>query len=578
MRLVATAILVLLFFAVMQIFVLPPDGFMCGDQGSKYLQTLAFAEQGPLDPGIRVRSHDIDPEGKYREPQLIESRGRLLTIFMWLLPLAGAPMLALFGMRGLYVVPALSALVVFWCAARLGRRPDDRDGAITGLLVLLVTPIVFYGLELWEHAPAAACVMIAAVLLKPDEGSEDSRTVDGRAGGLGPWRCFAAGVAVMCGFLFREEAAVALPALLLGRAMSRDRDRLRDLVQASLWCLLGVLAVFVASTPMNLMMYGTPLPTHLTEEAVKSTQTSPYLTVRRDVVSMLFMPAENRLLYAVALIAGVAASIYALARTASRAALAVVHTAVLVLLALAVGVPLWRLAHGIVQFNAYAVGSSAHTWVFVLALLYSPWLLADDQTRIARYLIVSGILTVLLTAAIVPSTGGAQWSPRYFLLATPLLAVPAVQTGRSRSARRASALFARASLAASFVMLVFGIAYLEGAKNLFAGVTHSVARLTRDGDIIITDVFWVPEVASTLAPSRRMLFSWDLGNAAQMAAPGVRAGVERFSLVTYALLTNHTAPDTLEVPGAKCLYVRGEHQLGLGVPGLVLSRYSCASP
>jgi hypothetical protein len=317
---------------------------------------------------------------------------------------------------------------------------------------------------------------------------------------------------------------------------------------------------------------------HMTEEAVKSTQTSPYLTVRRDIVTLLFMPAENQPLYALALIAGIVASVYALARTASRGALAVVHVAVLIALALGVGVPLWHLAHGMEQYDAYNVSSAAHTWVFGLALLYSPWFLEDERRPVTRYLIVGGILTLLLTALIVPSTGGGQWSPRYFLLATPLLAVPAVEVGRFSRAPSLAQWVARATLAAAFVMLLFGITYLTGAKNRFAGVTHGLARLTTDGEVIITDVFWVPEVTATLAPSRRMLFSWNLSDAPQMAAPGVHAGLERFSLVTYALLTHHTAPDSIAVPGAQCLYVRGEHQFGLEVRGLVLSRYSCAVP
>ncbi len=573
MRLGASAFLILLFFAVMQLFVLPPDGFMTGDQGAKYLQTRAFAEQGPLNPAIDVKARDIDPEYRYQEPQLARSRERLVSVFMWLLPLLGAPFLALFGMRGLYVVPAVSAVVVFFCAARLARRPEDPDGAIAGLLVLLVTPIALYGLELWEHAPAAACVAIAAVLLLPAD--------EGRAFGLRPGRMrfFAAGVAVICGYLFREEAAVTLPALLLGRALSRDRDRLRDLITAGVWSGLGALAALAASTPMNVTVYGTPLPMHLTEEALKSARTSSYLSVRHDIVPTLFMPLESRLLWAVVLIAGLSASSYAFRRgTASRGALTTVHAAVFVMLAVGVGLPLWHLARGEAQSDAYNVASAAHTWVFAIALLYLPWLVAPGRRQIAKYLIVSGVLALLFTSLVVPSTAGAQWSPRYFLQITPLLAIPAAEIAWSRTTQTVAAWAARATLAASLVMLIAGVAYLAGAKTRFASVTHGLARLTAPGEIVITDVFWLPEVAATLAPSRRMLFSWNLSDAPLMVSPAVKAGFGRFTIVTYPLLTNHISPDAVDVPGAHCLFVRSEHQYGVEIPGVVLSRYSCASP
>ena len=582
MRLVASAILILLFFAVMQIFVLPPDGFMTGDQGAKYLQARAFAEQGPFNPAIELKSRDIDPEHAFRDPQLAPSRGRLVSVFMWLLPLITAPFLAVLGMRGLYVVPAFSAVVVFWCAARLGRRSDDRDGAITGLLVLVVTPIALYGLELWEHAPAAACVSIAAVLLMPIEGSDDGqavRTVGGRAWGFGSGRVrfFAAGVVIVIGFLFREETVVALPALLIGRALSREHDRLRDLITAALWSGLGVLVTFVASMPMNEVVYGTLLPMHVTEEAAKSARMAPYFTIRADVVRMLFTPSEYPTIYVAALVAGIAVSIYATRRgPAARGALMIVHAAVLIALAIGVGLPLWHLAHGVGVYDSYNVASGAHTWVFALALLYLPWLGTGERRPVLRYLIASGVLVLFFTCWIVPSDGGAQWSPRYFLPVVTLFAIPAVEIGWSRSLRAAPVWAARTALAASVLMLATGIAHLTAAKRRFAGVTHGLAQLTTPGEIVITDVFWLPEVASTLAPTRRILFSWDLSDAPRAAALGVKAGFDHFTMVTYPVLTHRVSPDTIDVPGAPCEFVRGDHQYGLEIRGVVLSRYSCA--
>jgi len=572
MRLHASAILIGLFFTLMQIFVLPPDGFMTGDQGSKYLQTRAFAEQGPLNPAIDVRSADIDPEYKHQEPKLKNRRGRLVSEFMWLMPLLGAPFVALAGMRGLYVVPALSALVVFYCAARLAGRRDDPDGAATGLIVVLATPIALYGLELWEHAPAAACVMIAAVLLADDRSSR--------------LRLLAAGAVVICGFLFREETAVALPALLLGRAASRDRDRLRDLINAGAWAGLGALVALMASVPMNLMMYGAPLPMHLTQDAWEYAKNISYLKVRHDIVTDLFLPVEYPMAYAAALLTGIAVSIYASRRlrrfgTEPRWTLWAVRASVFVTVTVAVGLPLWRLASGAAIHAAYNIESAAHTWSFALALLYLPWLGSPERTPRAKYLLVSAAFAILFTSLTIPSTAGAQWSPRFYLQIAPLLAIPAAEIASSRvsSARLRPDLWAvRSLLIVSLVMLTTGMVYIDDAKTRFANVTHSLARLTADGEVIISDVFWVPEVTATLAPTRRMLFSWNPLDIPQLAALGVRAGPPRFTLVTYAAETHHTAPDAIEVPGAPCLFVRGEHQFGLEIRGLVLSRYSCASP
>jgi len=579
MRVGVGAIVIALFFVVMQAFALPPDGFMSGDQGSKYLQTRAFAEHGPLNPSIDVRSRDIDPDFKHQEPKLKNRRGRLVSEFMWLMPLLGSPFLALFGLRGLYVIPALSALAVFFCASRLARRKDDPTGALTAFLVLLVTPIAVYGLELWEHAPAAACVMVIAVLLLPTDDPGRDRA-----------QLFAAGVVSIAAFLFREEAAVALPALFLGRSLARAQvpGRMTTFIVEGVWCSLGVIAGLIASAPMNQLMYGAPLPMHLTQDAWEYAKNVSYLGVRRDIVTQLFMPMDYPWVYAVALVAGVAAALFAWRHkrpdTRRDVPLAVVHTAVIVMLGLGVAFPLWRLASGSRIHEAYNVQSAAHGWAFVPALLYLPWVTDEGRTPHARYLIVSAVLAILFTSLVVPSTAGAQWSPRFYLQIAPLLALPAIEIAWVPSAPRRRGLEASAvwggwaALVAAIVMLATGIVYLRTAKIRFAGVTHALARLTGDGEVVISNVFWVPEVTATLAQERRFLFSWTATDVPALAALAVGAGFDRFALVTYAAQTHQTAPDAIDVPGAPCRFVRGQRQFVLEIPGVFLSRYGCESP
>jgi hypothetical protein len=447
--------------------------------------------------------------------------------------------------------------------------------------VLLVTPTAVYGLELWEHAPAAACVMVIAVLLLPDE----------------PWRgrarLFAAGVVSIAAFLFREEAAVALPALFLGRALARARvpggiSQPATFIAEGLWCGLGVVAGLIASAPMNLLVYGAPLPMHLTQDAWEYAKNVSYLGVRRDIVTQLFMPMDYPWVYAVALVAGVAAALLAWRHkrqdTRRDVALAVVHTAVIVMLGLGVAFPLWRLASGSRIHEAYNVQSAAHGWAFVPALLYLPWVRDEGRTPHARYLIVSAVLAILFTSLVVPSTAGAQWSPRFYLQIAPLLALPAIEIAWVPSAPRrrgleASAVWGgRAALVAAMVILATGIVYLRTAKIRFAGVTHALARVTADGEVVISDVFWVPEVTATLAQERRFLFSWNPTDVPALAALAVGAGFHRFTLVTYAAQTHHTAPDAIDVPGAPCRFVRGQRQFVLEIRGVFLSRYGCESP
>src|SRR5258708_17793985 len=136
------------FYAALQ-SVAPPDGFFSGDQGAKYLQTRAFALQGPLRPGIEVASRDVDPELRH---QILENRGgQLIGVFSWLLPMLTAPFFAILGVRGLYVVPVLSVVVVVLAAAALGRRRTRDRGPLAGGSVGLARPGLLCRAESVEH-------------------------------------------------------------------------------------------------------------------------------------------------------------------------------------------------------------------------------------------------------------------------------------------------------------------------------------------------------------------------------------------------------------------------------------------
>ena len=582
-------IVIALFFGALQVLVLPSDGFVTGDQGSKFLQARAFAENGPLNPSIDVQSRDIDPQYLRQEPKLKERRGRLVSEFLWLLPLVSAPFVRILGMRGLYVVPTLSVVAVFLAASALGRRIGDDRGLWTAWVVLLVTPVAIYGLEFWEHSPATACLIVAAVLLAPSANAQR-----GEGGYVGSLKFAAAGAVIAIGALFREEAIVALPALLAGRSTGVKHDRLKDLVNAAMWTTLGAGLVLASSAPVNLMIYGAALPMHMTQDAWQVARSLPYLQVRRDVLVDLLLPSSYPVLFVAALMSGLAAaSTQAWRRRAgradhpvSRALVVIVHSSIAIVLAIAVVHSLWALARGVRPHEAYRVTSAVHTWPFVLALLYWPWVATESQRPVARYLVVTAVLVVVGTALVVPTSGGTQWSPRFLLPAAPLLAVVAAAAARPMPNDRlrtfaggitgsaAIAWMTRAILVASFVMQLTGLVWVQRAKTRNARLTHEAASMTAPGDVLISNVFWFPEVTATLASSRRMLFSWSSSDIPAMASAAARHGFKRFSVVTSMPLTGYEAPQALDLPGVRCRFTRGA-QIALDELGLVLNPYAC---
>jgi len=393
-----------------------------------------------------------------------------------------------------------------------------------------------------------------------------------------------AGAAIMAGFLFREEVITALPAFAIARALSVERDRLKELVTTGLWMGLGAAAVFLGSVPMNLLIYGAPLPMHVTQDAWEVAKNTPYMQVRRDVIVDLLLPASHTALFVIACLAGLAAALahaWRRARTRGtapddRALLMVVHAAVGVVLMITVALPIWRLVQGVRPHDAYRVTSAAHTWPFALAILYWPWVAGERERPLGRFLIVSALLLLAGSALIVPTSGGAQWGPRFLIAVAPLLAIVAALAARRPGAGTTTAIawMARGILLASLVMQASGLFYVQRAKARNATLTHWLAARTAPGDVILTDIFWFHEVTATLAPTRRQLFSWSAADVPAMAAMAIAQGRMRFSIASSVPLTGYEPPAAIDVPGAPCRFVRGQ-QIGLDNMGLLLRRYGC---
>jgi hypothetical protein len=300
----------------------------------------------------------------------------------------------------------------------------------------------------------------------------------------------------------------------------------------------------------------------------------PYLQVRRDIIWAVMLPANGIAVYVAAVAVGLAAAVLqwwrqrrnlASPRDATgRALLGVVHAAAGVMVALAAVLPLWRMVVVGAPGDPYRITSAAHTWIFAIALLYWPWIADAVDRRAARYLLISGLLIVAMTYVLVPTDGGSQWSPRFFLAAAPLLALVA---GAALIRVPAAALI----LLASMAIQVTGAGWVKHSKTFHSQLTAWVAGTTAPGDVLISDVYWFPELTASLAPTRRMLFSWRPGEMPAMAAVAVKAGYRHFRFVTSPQLTGFEPPQVIQRPEASCRLVESVER-----PPLLVSGYSCA--
>jgi hypothetical protein len=206
--LATTAVVVLL--VVLQ-HGLPAETFFSGDSGVKLIGVINALRHPshPLEIPVPVADGHPLP---YLDPFFIVHGDHSHAVTSELFPMVTAPFYAWLGARGLYVLPAIGAAAMLlawaWIAVMLDRR---RRPALVILVLAVSSPLLFYALEFWEHAPAFGAASIGLALLLSS----------GAGGGSHPhWSRAVAGLCFGLAFLLRPEGGLFALASLACAAMT----------------------------------------------------------------------------------------------------------------------------------------------------------------------------------------------------------------------------------------------------------------------------------------------------------------------------------------------------------------------
>ena len=456
---------------------LRPDAFFSGDSGLKLIQSLsAIAHPSrPLELDLPQIGGRPVP---YVEHMVAvhDTHGHVLQSPLF--PVLSAPFIQAFGFRGAYVLPLLSFLALVPLLEAIRRRAAPETWfAIFAWIAIAANPVLFYALEYWEHAPAIALMAasVSAVLIARGDPSSAR------------WWTLAGGVLGGCSILLRPEAAWCVAAMLL-------------IVEPRRWLGFAVsaLAVLLPFGVANFVHSGTVLGPHASQ-SLAPLQTD-WLNARWSRIQAWLWPSSlpagvGLLLVAFAWLPGGTAMDLRV-----RQVLALTGAAIVALLAAERWLPrdsLWQ---------AFPVA--------LLALVPAP------TTPITRRLYAMALITIVAVILTATHDGGAQWGPRFALIAAPLAivlaargATDAVGAGRARLLRVAlttSVLVAGAIASRS--------AYLElrGAKRLYGEIVSATTTLTSESDVILTNVWWFDQVNASLYGHRVFLYVPTISQATQV--------------------------------------------------------------
>ncbi|HET9481758.1 MAG TPA: hypothetical protein VFP98_08380, partial [Candidatus Polarisedimenticolia bacterium] len=197
---------------------IPPEAFFSGYEGVQWLQTDSIIRHRWTSLAVDPPGGDLDPEARFLPPFLVEKQGRIRSIHPAFMPLLASLPYAVAGMRGMYLIPAISAILCLVAATSLARSvlPPGTPGgwaALAGAAAVAGSPLIFYGATLWEHAQAAALCTLAMIPLCRGGRDDESAAPE-------PGRAVAAGFLIGLAAVARTEAALLLPAAALGGALA----------------------------------------------------------------------------------------------------------------------------------------------------------------------------------------------------------------------------------------------------------------------------------------------------------------------------------------------------------------------
>jgi hypothetical protein len=418
-----------------------------GDGGLKALLAQRLAQQlssgtFPLDMSLSFPSPDwvsrLWQQGLYPfTPPYVYQRGAQHFItFPFTFPAVSAPFYALFGDRGLYVVPLLALWSIWLRFWQIGRRALwDSLALCVGLVTLIfASPLSLYGGMYWEHTLAVALAFWGvSALLFPRASAHSESSAGATHSFISSYRALGSGVLIALAVWFRPEFLCLVAAVSLTAIVSWLLPQWRmspPLTFAKVCILIGAMVctmgVFFA---LNYGIYGHPLGIHAIQIVEESTIGSQVAQAKKSYWQM-----------------GISLWYYFPAITV--VALATLFSP---------------------EFKQSSLKITRRFKSFKTPKAESIGIVSRSQTApvLTRFILLVSILFMLSVPLIVPpGSGGKQWGPRFYLILVPLLSIVL-----SEQLRRYffQAWARRIALVGAAIALAFGIHIntVEGAFSAF---------------------------------------------------------------------------------------------------------------
>ena len=328
------------YYVVLGLLVLRPEVVYSGDIGVKYVQAQALVANRFRSMDISYPGGFLDPDRRFfplRPPFIMLVDGTPQAIFPPASAVTQAAAVAVAGFRGMIVLTLAAAALILYSAWRLA---PEREAAVVVLALGLASPLWFYAVSGWEHAPGVALGTLGVAIAVTSPSSAFA---------------LLAGMAVGAGATIRDEVILLAPGLAFAVWL---RTRRTTPVAATV---LGALIPLALAMVLEVWWFERPAAAHL-RHAVHLLQAALNTTdaANPDVPVLQPMTVRQR------------------------------YEAVVQYWLLGYGIDRWIIAFGVTGLLAFAIrwrtGSSAGILAWLAGILGLAWLDLYELIRLPKWL------------------------------------------------------------------------------------------------------------------------------------------------------------------------------------------------
>ena len=508
----------------------PDNAFWITDGGNKFIITENLLARNSSE--IRYPAADLDPEARffpYADFHFRKTADGIRSFYPVYYPWLAAPARRLGGNAALLLLSAAAGLGCAWLAGRIARQLGFRPAVrlLTIPAVLFTTPLLFYSLVFWEHA-LAVCLATGGISLWLDE--KPSRV---------SWRTIAAGALMGLSCVLREEGYVLLAAWGLAGLCCRA-----GIYRLAAWGAAAV-AILLPLWIGQLFETGHILGNHALGYAALAKHGGTggrILEKLSNLYVFLFQfdagaPGAGRgnYLFILPAVAAVATGLRNGVRRFPRLNRFLQVTAIAGIAWLT-----WQLYRNPDPVINTLFTQGLFPGVPLLILLASSWPLpAAGDRRVKFLLTAAGFYLLILTPLLNQGVPGVLWGPRHFLILLPLLTPLALAGGLLPAEQTSEPAQRRLSYGILTATLLVGAAIqLQGVRTIMikkeASGAIAAALLKQPAEVIVSDVFWLPEDCAAIFYRKKFMQVRDDRQLAELTELLRRRQIKSFALVLSA--------------------------------------------